>query len=175
MIDRIDHIQILDSPVSQTGFGKCTNHPECPVGILTAVLPYSGDVAPDVTGIPLQLVERWRQQADDPVIHRDQPLLQGMQRLRSPICVCHTGDHRPGLGDRIDLALFILIRTERRTVIKKCPEVPLPVPSVLIEAIAEPFCKLSVPPPSLDRKSTRLNSSHVATSYAVFCSKKKNK
>src|SRR5699024_12291057 len=27
---------------------------------------------------------------------------------------------------------------------------------------------------SLDRKSTRLNSSHVSTSYAVFCLKKKN-
>src|SRR5690606_41107807 len=27
----------------------------------------------------------------------------------------------------------------------------------------------------LDRKSTRLNSSHVKTSYAVFCLKKKNK
>src|SRR5439155_7168322 len=27
---------------------------------------------------------------------------------------------------------------------------------------------------SADRKSTRLNSSHVATSYAVFCLKKKN-
>src|SRR5690625_5650736 len=27
--------------------------------------------------------------------------------------------------------------------------------------------------PSLDRKSTRLNSSHVAISYAVFCLKKK--
>src|SRR5207249_10444191 len=29
-------------------------------------------------------------------------------------------------------------------------------------------------PPSLDRKSTRLNSSHVSISYAVFCLKKKN-
>src|SRR5690625_6020483 len=28
--------------------------------------------------------------------------------------------------------------------------------------------------PNLDRKSTRLNSSHVAISYAVFCLKKKN-
>src|SRR5690625_6133516 len=28
--------------------------------------------------------------------------------------------------------------------------------------------------PALDRKSTRLNSSHVANSYAVFCLKKKN-
>src|SRR5437660_1959701 len=29
--------------------------------------------------------------------------------------------------------------------------------------------------PNLDRKSTRLNSSHVAISYAVFCLKKKKK
>src|SRR5690625_5725186 len=28
--------------------------------------------------------------------------------------------------------------------------------------------------PGIDRKSTRLNSSHVAISYAVFCLKKKN-
>src|SRR5690625_6382272 len=31
-----------------------------------------------------------------------------------------------------------------------------------------------VPVPLVDRKSTRLNSSHVAISYAVFCLKKKN-
>src|SRR5438132_11896234 len=30
-------------------------------------------------------------------------------------------------------------------------------------------------PPTLDRKSTRLNSSHTVISYAVFCLKKKNK
>src|SRR5436305_11517229 len=34
------------------------------------------------------------------------------------------------------------------------------------------FKKVAV---SLDRKSTRLNSSHVRISYAVFCLKKKNK
>src|SRR6267154_5800162 len=31
------------------------------------------------------------------------------------------------------------------------------------------------PAPPPDRKSTRLNSSHPSTPYAVFCSKKKNK
>src|SRR5699024_11380497 len=31
------------------------------------------------------------------------------------------------------------------------------------------------PSPTRDRKSTRLNSSHVSISYAVFCLKKKNK
>src|SRR5437588_9418275 len=33
----------------------------------------------------------------------------------------------------------------------------------------------SVTPRSLDRKSTRLNSSHTVISYAVFCLKKKKK
>src|SRR5215467_15784395 len=31
------------------------------------------------------------------------------------------------------------------------------------------------PPPARDRKSTRLNSSHLVISYAVFCLKKKKK
>src|SRR5690625_6236275 len=36
-------------------------------------------------------------------------------------------------------------------------------------------CLREYAPNFLDRKSTRLNSSHVAISYAVFCLKKKNK
>src|SRR6202041_1172083 len=37
-----------------------------------------------------------------------------------------------------------------------------------------PFVHASVVAVSLDRKSTRLNSSHVEISYAVFCLKKKH-
>src|SRR5690625_6915207 len=36
------------------------------------------------------------------------------------------------------------------------------------------FKAAKLPSDSIDRKSTRLNSSHVAISYAVFCLKKKN-
>src|SRR5437868_11360509 len=35
-------------------------------------------------------------------------------------------------------------------------------------------CPLGEQPSRVDRKSTRLNSSHVSTSYAVFCLKKKS-
>src|SRR5579872_7561192 len=38
-----------------------------------------------------------------------------------------------------------------------------------------PLIPPAPPAPRTDRKSTRLNSSHVRTSYAVFCLKKKNK
>src|SRR3989442_3982370 len=34
--------------------------------------------------------------------------------------------------------------------------------------------RVTIPPATVDRKSTRLNSSHVRISYAVFCLKKNN-
>src|SRR5436853_549799 len=43
---------------------------------------------------------------------------------------------------------------------------------LLIAAVAEPLRVSTLP---LDRKSTRLNSSHLGISYAVFCLKKKKK
>src|SRR5437868_8895589 len=46
----------------------------------------------------------------------------------------------------------------------------------LIEAVQEhPVLAASLVAIGLDRKSTRLNSSHVSISYAVFCLKKKKK
>src|SRR5699024_12308707 len=44
-------------------------------------------------------------------------------------------------------------------------------PSVLLTVIAFTTAKYCI----VDRKSTRLNSSHVSISYAVFCLKKKKK
>src|SRR5690606_42099172 len=45
----------------------------------------------------------------------------------------------------------------------------------LLCAYLPPFCwQPCCPSPPADRKSTRLNSSHVKNSYAVFCLKKKN-
>src|SRR5699024_11384683 len=42
-----------------------------------------------------------------------------------------------------------------------------------IRCLSDTCQLLSVIRPRLDRKSTRLNSSHVSSSYAVFCLKKK--
>src|SRR5689334_23521727 len=38
-----------------------------------------------------------------------------------------------------------------------------------------PLCQSWIKPQHIDRKSTRLNSSHSSISYAVFCLKKKKK
>src|SRR5439155_24059545 len=47
--------------------------------------------------------------------------------------------------------------------------------AVLLSQIAVTNPTSTASPEALDRKSTRLNSSHVAISYAVFCLKKKKK
>src|SRR5690625_6205998 len=44
-----------------------------------------------------------------------------------------------------------------------------------VEDLYRPYRKKRRTRATVDRKSTRLNSSHVAISYAVFCLKKKNK
>src|SRR5437899_6377632 len=48
--------------------------------------------------------------------------------------------------------------------------VPRPLPVPMPVPVPFPF---PLPLPCLDRKSTRLNSSHLGISYAVFCLKKK--
>src|SRR5690625_6324308 len=59
-----------------------------------------------------------------------------------------------------------------------CTEVPSPPGPGRKRAVPPARCilpRIDSRIPKRDRKSTRLNSSHVAISYAVFCLKKKNK
>src|SRR3712207_8202731 len=44
---------------------------------------------------------------------------------------------------------------------------------LLIQLLRHPIATVATEDPHLDRKSTRLNSSHANISYAVFCLKKK--
>src|SRR5437867_7531341 len=55
------------------------------------------------------------------------------------------------------------------------PILPATTAVVPLTLIALPTTLGSPPKARLDRKSTRLNSSHRTISYAVFCLKKKNK
>src|SRR5439155_19469003 len=83
----------------------------------------------------------------------------------------------------VPLFFFLMIRRPPRSTlfpyttlfrsIQRCSNFwrlfPVPNASTIFEwaTAANRFCEI-------DRKSTRLNSSHVAISYAVFCLKKKN-
>src|SRR3712207_7739834 len=63
------------------------------------------------------------------------------------------------------------VRGELASVIEGATKAGLP-PDPLRTKVREGLAK-NVPAPRIDRKSTRLNSSHANISYAVFCLKKK--
>src|SRR5688572_32293650 len=64
-----------------------------------------------------------------------------------------------------------------RSLLVSLPSTATAWPSTVVVPWAEPTDDATVcePPPMIDRKSTRLNSSHSQISYAVFCLKKKKK
>src|SRR6266496_4663293 len=74
-------------------------------------------------------------------------------------------------------ALFAWQRVTRRTSTPRADdhgEITLPGEGGFLATPEDPACA-GRHYPRVDRKSTRLNSSHVEISYAVFCLKKKNK
>src|SRR6266511_4843168 len=68
-------------------------------------------------------------------------------------------------GDHRDLHSFPTRRSS---------DLALATPTSLPGKDTSALAVIAVSSPIRDRKSTRLNSSHVKTSYAVFCQKKKN-
>src|SRR5436309_15855983 len=92
-------------------------------------------------------------------------------------------------GDPLDLHSFPtrrssdLRREKESQQLQRSAEFPLPFADAPVLASPKPptqplLPSVTVAPPTVvvpDRKSTRLNSSHVKISYAVFCLKKKKK
>src|SRR5947199_7154144 len=70
-----------------------------------------------------------------------------------------------GCPDGVDPVAWFLVTTEP---IKTRAQIEFIVDAYRTRWVVEEFC-------TRDRKSTRLNSSHLGISYAVFCLKKKNK
>src|SRR5438067_10707479 len=71
-----------------------------------------------------------------------------------------------------ELQLIVRVNFEQQNVIAGC-EAPALVMNKPFVAMYSRENEASAGQPSVDRKSTRLNSSHVSISYAVFCLKKK--
>src|SRR5205807_3878457 len=85
------------------------------------------------------------------------------------------GDDGPHAGRSLEERLAIA--TACHTAVRAGDPLDLVEMAALIEALGrteDPFSCFHGRP-TIDRKSTRLNSSHLVISYAVFCLKKKNK
>src|SRR6266496_1081257 len=71
------------------------------------------------------------------------------------------------------LFFFLMIRRPPRSTLFPYTTLFRSKPRAGAPSTASSSGTCATPPPRLDRKSTRLNSSHVEISYAVFCLKKK--
>jgi hypothetical protein len=105
------------------------------MGVLAAVFPHTGDIALDIARVVRRLVERWREETNEPVGLRHEIALDRVQGLHSPLGRCRTGDHRPGLGQGIDAAFVALRRAERGAVVIIGPAIPTPVPAAVFERL----------------------------------------
>src|SRR5699024_12122593 len=84
----------------------------------------------------------------------------------------------------LQMTILILVRYETLGIKKKFQAVPVVDLLLLLQSVQHLYQSEQIRPDrfvsrqlhvELDRKSTRLNSSHVSISYAVFCLKKKKK
>src|SRR5690349_21992341 len=78
------------------------------------------------------------------------------------------------LHDALPISLLTKIRDEAKTFREK-PQEEDDGPPTTDDSVRSPVRTDNPVPTPPDRKSTRLNSSHVEISYAVFCLKKKKK
>src|SRR5256885_4079755 len=70
---------------------------------------------------------------------------------------------------------FLMIRRPPRSTLFPYTTLFRSVNPDILTVVYAIICAMPVNPDILDRKSTRLNSSHLVISYAVFCLKKKKK
>src|SRR5690625_5556547 len=68
---------------------------------------------------------------------------------------------------------FVIFRRCECLFFKKCRTYVAEIAIIYLSSSSDFLISLTFSDDKLDRKSTRLNSSHVAISYAVFCLKKK--
>src|SRR5690625_4654133 len=123
------------------------------LGVLTSLVQTFAGTNDD--GTPDEVIIPWRSFEAYPIVIRT----AGAKDVMVPLQDC--GAH--------DLRAMLAAITERTRMIMLCTP-NNPTGAVLSDQQAREF--LNQVPKHIDRKSTRLNSSHVAISYAVFCLKK---
>src|SRR5699024_11879521 len=79
------------------------------------------------------------------------------------------------LDEVVRLSDRIVVLKDRRKLAELTADDALTSDSIIATIAEEPAAAPDSSQPAEDRKSTRLNSSHVSISYAVFCLKKKKK
>ena len=133
VVDRVQDAEQLARLVAVAERREGQHRPDRRVRVLSAVLTDARQVSLDVAGIEGRLVERRGEEQDEPVAALNEVLLDGGHGPGGALGHGRARDHAPRLRDRIDAALDVLGRAERRAVVEVRSPVPVAVPRVPLE------------------------------------------
>ena len=135
--DRVYECQQLPGTVAVADGRKRHGGPHGGVCVLAPVFPHTRPVALDVARIQGRSVEWWVQKLNKAQIAADKAVVDCIQCGSRARWGPGARENRPALREQIDLALWTSSRTQRFAVVKVRTPVPLSVPGVLLDALAE--------------------------------------
>jgi len=145
VIDRVDHVEQFHRFVAEAELSQRDDRPQRGVGVLTAVLANSWNIAFDVPGVMRHAIEGRCQQQNYLRVASHQVGPHGFHRARRASRVRALGENRPRLRQRVDSALFALRRAKRCPVVEIRSTIPVAVPREL-QHPREPCGIAAIPP-----------------------------
>ena len=135
VIDRIEEREQLACAVAIAEQSISDQDPQRGVRVLPAVLAHARHIPFDVTGIERASIKGRREEYDETIAAPDQILFDRSHRALGAVHVGRAGDDAPTLRNRINAALFVLRRAERRAVVEVRAPVPVAVPCLGFERL----------------------------------------
>src|SRR5437867_9969770 len=134
---------------------------------VTVMDDFSAAPRTNLSGLPVDIVERSVMEESS---FAKLPDIDHVFHLASPSSVILYGKEPQKCFSTTTISMINVLRYAKTNGVKK---VVYPSSGSVYGRASPPQKETTIPRPTKDRKSTRLNSSHRTISYAVFCLKKK--
>ena len=140
MIDGVEQREQVGRLVALSQCCIRQDGPHRGMAVLAAIFPESGRIATDIARIMFRLVERRPEQQCQPGVHPDQFFLHRPHGECGTLWIGRAGQHRPGLGNRINATLIACMSPQPGAVIVGRTSIPLTIPGMLFEGFAYRLC-----------------------------------
>ena len=107
------------------------------MSVLSAIFSQTLGIGTDIAGV--KLVKGRRKELDNPPLAVDQPLEAGVKGAADSLVVRHARQRRKGLGQQVDLSLFVLTASHGRAAVSVCAQIPFAIIGLPINRLFEAF------------------------------------
>eukprot|EP00825_Cyclidium_porcatum_P015593 TRINITY_DN18937_c0_g2_i1.p2 TRINITY_DN18937_c0_g2~~TRINITY_DN18937_c0_g2_i1.p2 ORF type:complete len:499 (+),score=45.42 TRINITY_DN18937_c0_g2_i1:295-1791(+) len=135
--DRIHEVKEAPRLFMLAQLRKGHGRPDGCMRVLPPVLAHAGNVPFDIARVEMGLVKGRIEHLNDPGLRPHQTLLHSPQGLAGTLRVPGAAENGPGLGHRVNLALWTGLGTQRFAVVEPGAQVPLAVPGMSLDVLAQ--------------------------------------